>query len=387
MTFDEVIHRLWPTESADELVRRFRHTLDTGESYNQDDYGSQRIDRGGTEYYEWRINRIPLPDGRFGVVCYFRDVSAQVRVREEIERSEARFRAFVTATSDVIFQSGSADERGWRADRMVRHCARCVWPEERGRGDRALNGGVGPPAPAVRSDCIQHARLRLFVFANDELLKMWGKTREEAFGKTCLELGYESWHAEMHDREIEEVLSSRRAVRGDVPFNGTAGRRIYDYIFVPVVGANGEVELVAGTTRDVTDRKRTEEELRRVNKDLEQFTYSASHDLKEPRRTVKIYRELLGARYREKLDGKALDFLENVQIGADRMEALVRDLLRTRRHRWADKPSEPADATAVLEAALANSRRRSPRAAGRCKRTLCRASLFMRPNFGLSFRT
>ena len=57
-----------------------------------------------------------------------------------------------------------------------------------------------------------------------------------------------SWHAAMHDREIEEVVSTLRPVRGEVPFTGTAGRRIYDYIFVPVTGANGEVELVAGTT-------------------------------------------------------------------------------------------------------------------------------------------
>ena len=101
---DEVIHRLWPKESADELVRRFRHTLATGESYEELEYSSWRIDRSGTEYYEWRINRIPLPDGRFGVVCYSRDVSAQVSVRREIERSEERFRAFVTATADVIYQ-------------------------------------------------------------------------------------------------------------------------------------------------------------------------------------------------------------------------------------------------------------------------------------------
>ncbi len=119
-----------------------------------------------------------------------------------------------------------------------------------------------------------------FVFANDALLKMWGKTREEAFGKNCLELGYEPWHAEMHDREMEAGSLFAAGGARDVPFNGTAGRRIYDYIFVPVVGANGEVELIAGTTRDVTDRKTTEEELRRVNQDLEQFAYSASHDLK-----------------------------------------------------------------------------------------------------------
>lgn len=100
-----------------------------------------------------------------------------------------------------------------------------------------------------------------FIYANEILLKLWGKTLEESVGRNCLELGYEPWHAEMHDREIEQVIATKSAIRGEVPFSGTFGRRIYDYIFVPVLGENGEVEAVAGTTRDVTDRKIAEEML------------------------------------------------------------------------------------------------------------------------------
>lgn len=100
-----------------------------------------------------------------------------------------------------------------------------------------------------------------FTYANKVLLQMWNKTWDEAIGKTCLELGYEPWHAEMHDREIEEVKATLRPVRGEVPFEGAFGRRIYDYILVPVVGPEGSVEAVAGTTRDVTERKQFEEEL------------------------------------------------------------------------------------------------------------------------------
>lgn len=97
-----------------------------------------------------------------------------------------------------------------------------------------------------------------FSYANDVLLQMWGKTWDEAIGKNCLELGYEPWHAEMHDREIEQVVRTKQPIRGEVPFNGTFGRRMYDYIFVPILNTDGEVEAVAGTTRDVTDRKQIE---------------------------------------------------------------------------------------------------------------------------------
>ncbi len=76
--FDEVIHILWEPHYADELVRIFRHTLETGESYVTPErvelrHGSRRL----KELYEWRLDRITLPDGRFGVVCYFRDISEQ----------------------------------------------------------------------------------------------------------------------------------------------------------------------------------------------------------------------------------------------------------------------------------------------------------------------
>jgi PAS domain S-box-containing protein len=97
------------------------------------------------------------------------------------------------------------------------------------------------------------------LYANESLIKMWGRGYDGAIGKTFLEIGYEPWHAEMHEREIDLVRSTKQPIRGVVPFDGTLGRRQYDYIFVPVFGADGEVEAVAGTTRDITDRLETEE--------------------------------------------------------------------------------------------------------------------------------
>jgi PAS domain S-box-containing protein len=107
-----------------------------------------------------------------------------------------------------------------------------------------------------------------FIYANKVLLETWGRSWEEAIGKTCLELGYEPWHAAMHDLEIEQVIATKQPIRGEVPFTGTFGRRIYDYIFVPVLGPDGQVEAVAGTTRDVTERKQAEEELARHRDEL-----------------------------------------------------------------------------------------------------------------------
>jgi PAS domain S-box-containing protein len=109
-----------------------------------------------------------------------------------------------------------------------------------------------------------------FTYANHALLTMWGRSWEDSIGKTCLEIGYEPWHAAMHDREIDQVAATGQPIRGEVAFDGTNGRRQYDYIFVPVFGADGEVEAVAGTTRDITDRLQAEARLR-ANEERQSF--------------------------------------------------------------------------------------------------------------------
>ena len=83
--FDDVIHILWPKPDADEVVRHFRHTLETGESYQEGEWIQRRLDRNVTEYYEWRIDRIHLAAGSFGVVCYFQDISDHIAARERLQ--------------------------------------------------------------------------------------------------------------------------------------------------------------------------------------------------------------------------------------------------------------------------------------------------------------
>ena len=82
--FADVMHLLWRQEHADEIVHRFRHTLDTGESYVAPEQIEERRDRGIVEYYEWQVHRVPLPGGHYGAVCYFRDIAPQVRARETV---------------------------------------------------------------------------------------------------------------------------------------------------------------------------------------------------------------------------------------------------------------------------------------------------------------
>jgi PAS domain S-box-containing protein len=85
--FAEVMRLMFEPTYADDIVRIFRRTLATGESYFSGEYAGSRRDRGIVEYYEWRVDRITLPDGEQGLVCYFRDISTHVAARKAVEES------------------------------------------------------------------------------------------------------------------------------------------------------------------------------------------------------------------------------------------------------------------------------------------------------------
>ncbi|OQW32810.1 MAG: hypothetical protein A4E19_05495 [Nitrospira sp. SG-bin1] len=89
--FSDVLRQIWPEPFAGEAVARFRHTLETGEPYHAPSTVEQRNDTGVVEAYDWKIERLTLPDGRFGVVCHFYDLSERQRYEAALRESEARF--------------------------------------------------------------------------------------------------------------------------------------------------------------------------------------------------------------------------------------------------------------------------------------------------------
>ncbi|MBN8280972.1 MAG: DUF4118 domain-containing protein, partial [Gammaproteobacteria bacterium] len=94
--FAAAMRTLWPEPFATEAVGHFRHTLETGAAYVAPTLTQQRQDLGITESYEWELHRIGMPDGSFGVVCYFFE-STQIRQAElalrEADRRKDEFLA------------------------------------------------------------------------------------------------------------------------------------------------------------------------------------------------------------------------------------------------------------------------------------------------------
>ena len=102
--FGEVLRTIWMEPFASEAIKRFRHTLETGEPYGASTTTELRSDVAIVESYDWQIERVVLPDGRFGVVCYFYDLTDLHRVEAALRASEERLRrAFEIETVGVTF--------------------------------------------------------------------------------------------------------------------------------------------------------------------------------------------------------------------------------------------------------------------------------------------
>ncbi|MDQ6759338.1 MAG: PAS domain S-box protein [Acidobacteriota bacterium] len=98
-----------------------------------------------------------------------------------------------------------------------------------------------------------------FTYANRPLLALWEKPLDQVLGRNFLDLGYPPELAGQLQVQIQQVIDSKRALRDQGAFAGASGgARKYEYIFVPVFGNDGEVQVVAGSTRDVTERSNME---------------------------------------------------------------------------------------------------------------------------------
>lgn len=115
-----------------------------------------------------------------------------------------------------------------------------------------------------------------FIFANKPLLDLWGRTLADIVGKTTFELDYPADVAARIQREVQEAISTKQAVRSETTFVSANGKvDEHEYILNPVIAPDGEVTAVVGSTRIITERKRAEETLRQSEAQLRLVTDNA----------------------------------------------------------------------------------------------------------------
>lgn len=146
---------------------------------------------------------------------------------------------------------------------------------------------------------------------------------------------------------------------------------------VPLRGPDGDVTLL-GLTRDITERKRAEQEVKELtrdlearvadrtaelidaNRELESFSYSVSHDLRAPLRVIDGFSKILLDDERERLDETAREHLRRIRAAAERMGHLIDDLLDLSRVSRTSMRREPVDLSALAQSVAAVLRATDP---------------------------
>ncbi len=125
----------------------------------------------------------------------------------------------------------------------------------------------------------------------------------------------------MLNRELETYTMEKRYIRKD-------GQIIWALLTVTLVwNEDGTPKYFISQVQDISQRKESEAEILRSNEELERFAYIASHDLQEPLRVISNFTGLLKEEYGDKLDDDANQYMDFSVDAANRMRALISDLL------------------------------------------------------------
>ena len=279
--FAEVIRILWPEPFASEAIAIFRQVLETGEPYHAPGTVEVRADIAAVESYDWKVERIALPDGRLGAVCHFYDLSERQRFESLLNESEERYRAATAAVSDVIWTNNAqgfmqGEQPGWQA--------------------------------------------------------FTGQSPEEYQGY--------GWSSAIHPEDVQPTIDAwNRAVAGESRFEFQHRVRRHDGEWrfcsvraVPILTADGTVREWVGVHSDITERKRDEEKVQQLAAELaevsdrkDEFLATLAHELRNPLAPIRNGLQLM------KLADQQTHVIEQARAMMDRqltqMVRLVDDLM------------------------------------------------------------
>ncbi len=170
------------------------------------------------------------------------------------------------------------------------------------------------------------------------------------------------WTRLIHPDDLEEnVRLWRHSVETGEPFHLEHRFRRADGVYRwhlsrarAMRDSGGRILMWIGSNTEIQEQKEKEADLRRANEDLQQFAYSASHDLQEPIRNVAVYSEIVADRYSAQLDEDGRQFLEFIREGGRRLAVLVNDLLAYTRASMAELTETTIDSAAALRNAVSN---------------------------------
>ncbi len=221
-----------------------------------------------------------------------------------------------------------------------------------------------------------HAKTGLLVDVNQAFEKIHGISRQEAIGKTALELGIYP-DPTVRDRLLEKLLAEKRLTGIEIRRKRKDGSTMYVSGNAELLEMDGDQYLISASL-DITPMKEAESllrktnatlearvvqrtnQLKQANEELEAFCYSVSHDLRAPLRSIDGFSRAIEEDYATKLDLQAQDYLKRIRKAAQRMSELIDDLLDLSRVARAELSRAEVCLSDIAQAVIAELRHQEP---------------------------
>jgi PAS domain S-box-containing protein len=266
------------------------------------------------------VTPITDEDGRlWGGVAVLRDITGHSRAEEALRESEEKFRSFVETTYEWI----------WSTD---------------------AEGSLTYSNPAVET--------------------MLGYGATGLRGHSIAELVHPQDRAQFSQWLSEASEDGNRGVARVILrwLHKLGGQRWIESNAVPIIDSRGRVAGYRGTSRDITIRQMAEDEVLKLthelrnrvsqldaaNRELETFSYSVSHDLRAPLRSIDGFSQALLEDYSDVIDAPGRDYLRRVRAASQRMAQLIDDLLTLSRVARGDLSRARVDLTALARMVAGN---------------------------------
>ncbi len=217
-----------------------------------------------------------------------------------------------------------------------------------------------------------------YLLVNREYERLFDVRRQDIVGLTDHDLFPKEIADEFRANDLMAISLGSPVRMEETTPDAEGGVRTYITVKFPLVDKAGQPYAIAGISTEITERKWAEEEVRRLNEELEQrvrhrtaeleastreldaFAYSVSHDLRAPLRSLSGFSEVLLEDYGPQLDETGRRYLQRIEANAARMAQMIDDLLNLSRATRVELRREPVDITATARAVLADLRDADP---------------------------